>query len=57
MLSRNYAGGNYLIFVQFDNIFIVPVKIKGVSIESNKPDLPVEKKLWSGGFGLIIIHY
>lgn len=43
------AGGNYLIYVQFDKTFIVPVKIKGVSIESNKPDLPVEKEIMEWG--------
>ncbi len=43
------AGGNYLIFVEFENNSFVPVKIKGVSIESNKPDLPLEKEIMEWG--------
>lgn len=43
------AGGNYLIFVEFKNNSFVPVKIKGVSIESNKPDLPLEKEIMEWG--------
>ena len=43
------AGGNYLVFAEFDNTFIVPIKIKGVSIRSNNPDIPLENEIEDWG--------
>lgn len=43
------AGDNYLIFAEFDNTFMVPIKIKGVSIESNNADIPLESEIEEWG--------